>query len=164
MKMHRARTWDWLNVLGIAGIDATFKVIARQNYRGLERIPPAGAVIVVCNHVSVADPLVLAVAIRRAGRIPRFLAKIEVFRWPVIGPLLSLAGHIPVDRGTARAGQALDPALAALEAGRVVALYPEGKITLEQDYRPMSQVRTGAVRMALDAKCCIVPTAQWGAH
>ena len=45
-----------------------------------------------------------------------------------------------------------------------MAIYPEGRITTEPDYRPMSDVRTGAVRLALTADCPIVPVAQWGAH
>jgi 1-acyl-sn-glycerol-3-phosphate acyltransferase len=77
--------------------------------------------------------------------------------------MLRATGQIPVRRSVDPAA-ALAPALAALTAGWVVALYPEGRITTEPDYRPMARGRTGAVRLALDAGCPIVPVAQWGAH
>jgi 1-acyl-sn-glycerol-3-phosphate acyltransferase len=145
-------------------VDVVLGVVTRRRHEGVANLPRLGPVIVVCNHLSVADPLVLACALRRAGRRATFLVMAEAFRWPVVGRLLRRTGQIAVVRGTATAAEAMAPALAALADGRVVALYPEGRVTTEPDYRPLLRARTGAVRLALAAGCPIVPIAQWGAH
>jgi 1-acyl-sn-glycerol-3-phosphate acyltransferase len=100
--------------------------------RGLTRIlglriavegspPPRGALL-VANHVSYVDILLIA------ARLPcAFVARADVEGWPVIGLLCKAAGVIFVDRSrrtdAKRAGDAL---LAALERGRTVVLFPEG--------------------------------------
>ncbi|PKW25449.1 lysophospholipid acyltransferase family protein [Phycicoccus duodecadis] len=149
--------------LGVTLVDAVLGLLTRREHRHVERIPAAGAVVVVSNHLSVSDPLVLASALRRAGRRGTFLVMAEAFAWPVVGWLLRRTGQISVRRDRDPV-TALQPALDALGKGWAVALYPEGRITTEPDYRPMAAARTGAVRLALAADCPIVPVAQWGAH
>ena len=149
--------------LGVALVDALLGVLTRRTHLHLERLPRAGAVVVVSNHLSMSDPLVLASALRRAGRRGTFLVMAEAFSWPVVGWALRRTGQIPVRRGLDPAA-AVAPALEALDHGWAVALYPEGRITTEPDYRPMPLARTGAVRLALAAGCPVVPVAQWGAH
>lgn len=144
-------------------VDALLGVLTRRTHLHLERMPAEGAAVVVSNHLSVSDPLVLGAALRRAGRRGTFLVMAEAFAWPVVGWALRRTGMIPVRRGLDPAA-AVEPAVEALRRGRVVALYPEGRITTEPDYRPMPLARTGAVRLALAAECPIVPVAQWGAH
>jgi 1-acyl-sn-glycerol-3-phosphate acyltransferase len=144
-------------------VDAVLGLVTRREHRGLDRIPAEGPVVVVSNHLSLSDPLVLGCALRRAGRRGTFLAMAEAFSWPVVGWLLRRTGQIPVRRGVDPQA-ALEPALEALANGWVVALYPEGRITTEPDYRPLATARTGAVRLALAAGCPVVPVAQWGAH
>lgn len=145
-------------------VDALLGMLTRREHRGGRNVPRHGPAIVVSNHLSVSDPLVLGCALRRAGRRATFMVMAEAFRWPVAGAVLRRTGQIPVVRRTASAAEAMAPALNALAQGRVVALYPEGKVTTEPDYRPLLQARTGAVRLALTADCPIVPVAQWGAH
>ncbi len=152
-----------LYTLGVTLVDAVLGLLTRREHRHVGRIPPAGAVVVVSNHLSVSDPLVLASALRRAGRRGTFLVMAEAFDWPVVGWLLRRTGQISVRRDRDPV-TALEPALGALGRGWAVALYPEGRITTEPDYRPMGTARTGAVRLALAADCPIVPVAQWGAH
>lgn len=150
--------------MAITVIDAALGLATRRQHLHLERIPATGPAVVVSNHLSISDPLVLGCALRRAGRRATFLAMAEAFSWPGVGHLLRATGQIPVRRGDTRAVDALRPALDALAAGRIVALYPEGRVTTAPDYRPLMQGRTGAVRLALEADCPIVPVAQWGAH
>lgn len=152
-----------LYALGVTLVDAVLGVLTRRVHRHVERIPRTGAVVIVSNHVSVSDPLVLASALRRAGRRGTFLVMAEAFAWPVVGWALRRTGQISVRRDRDPAA-ALQPALDALGRGWAVALYPEGRITTEPDYRPLPTGRTGAVRLALTADCPIVPVAQWGAH
>jgi 1-acyl-sn-glycerol-3-phosphate acyltransferase len=148
----------------VAIVDALLGLVTRRTHRGIGNVPADGPMIVVSNHLSISDPLVLASALRRAGRRATFLVAAEAFGRPVVGRLLRRTGQIPVVRGTAGAAEAMAPALQALADGRVVALYPEGRVTTEPDYRPLLHGRTGAVRLALSAGCPVVPVAQWGAH
>jgi UMF1 family MFS transporter len=89
---------------------------------------PHGPVLVIANHLSVADGPVLAVAGVRVGRQLRMLGTAGVFTAPVLGPVLIEAGMVPVKRGTSEAGSALRGAQLLLEAGEAVALFPEGRI------------------------------------
>ena len=126
-------------------------------------LPGEGAVIVVGNHLSVADAFVLTAAVARKGRRIRMLGTAGLFRAPVIGPLLRGVGYIPVDRRSADPSSALGPARAALEAGQCIGLYPEGAITKDPDAWP-ARGKTGVVRLALDTGAPVVPLAQWGTH
>lgn len=138
--------------------------IARQ--RGRRRVAsrlPDGGIIVVSNHTSYADGLLLALVCRRLGRSLRLLATSGVFRAPVIGGLARRLGFIPVDRGAVTASASLDTAAAAIEAGEAVGIFPEGRLTRDPDHWP-ERGKTGAVRLALRTGAPIIPVAMVGAH
>jgi 1-acyl-sn-glycerol-3-phosphate acyltransferase len=101
-------------------------------------------------------------AVVRAGRRPRFLAKEELFRIPVVGRALRGAGQIPVSRGT-RDRSSLDRAMAALTRGEVIVVYPEGTVTKRDDGLPMD-AKTGVVRLAIATGLPITPMASWGSQ
>lgn len=124
---------------------------------------PDGPVIVVANHTSVADGVLLAITGRRLGRSLRMLATGGVFRAPVLGPVLRRLGFIPVLRGTDSAADSLEAAAEALAAGEAVALFPEGRITRDPHFWP-ERSKTGAVRLALRTGAPLVPVAMVGAH
>lgn len=138
-------------------------VVAKRDWRGREHLPPRRGVVVVTNHVSHLDPLTLAHFLIDNGRLPRFLAKESVFRVPVLGHILDRCGQIRVYRETRDAGRSLQDAVAAVEGGECVVVYPEGTITRDPDLWPM-RGKTGAARMALATGCPVVPVAQWGAQ
>jgi 1-acyl-sn-glycerol-3-phosphate acyltransferase len=150
--------------LGLVATMVSRLGVARQ--RGRRRVAqslPDGPIIVVANHTSYADGVLLALACRRLGRSLRLLAKSSLFRVPVFGRMLRNVGFIPVDRGGPRGGGALDAAAEALAAGEAVGLFPEGTITRDPDRWPMRS-KTGAVRLALQTGAPIVPVAMVGAH
>ncbi|TDB74126.1 1-acyl-sn-glycerol-3-phosphate acyltransferase [Micromonospora sp. KC723] len=122
-----------------------------------------GPLILAANHISPFDPIVLAAACRTRGIAPRIMATGGLFRTPVIGPLMRHAGHLRVDRGTDAVHRALDDATAALAAGSVVLVYPEGRIGLDPGMWP-ERGKTGTARLALASGAPIVPVAQWGSH
>ena len=136
-------------------------LLTRRDWQGGANLPRSGGCVVAANHVSDFDPLVVAHFIVDNGRLPRFLGKAEVFAVPVIGRILTSAGHIPVHRRSADAAHAFAAAVEAVRAGRCVVVYPEGTITRDPDMWPMTG-RTGAVRIALATGCPLVPVAQWG--
>jgi 1-acyl-sn-glycerol-3-phosphate acyltransferase len=139
-------------------------LLTRRRWSGGEHIPATGGVILAVNHISLMDPPLLAHYVYvHAGRNPRFMAKGELWNVPVFGRLLRGAGQIPVHRRAATVSESLRDAVAALRAGRLVIVYPEGTITRDPDLWPM-RVRTGVARLALESGAPVVPVAQWGAH
>ncbi len=134
----------------------------RGRKRAAEQLP-AGAVIVISNHTSYADGVLLALACRRLGRELRLLATGGVFDAPLIGRLARRLGFIRVNRGHSSAADSLEEAAGALAAGEAVGLYPEGRLTRDPMMWP-ERAKTGTVRLALRTGAPIVPVAMLGAH
>jgi 1-acyl-sn-glycerol-3-phosphate acyltransferase len=140
------------------------RTVVRWETTGTEQLARAeGGIVVAPNHTSWFDPFVVAFTMWQSDRPPRFLGKESVFRIPVFGRILSNSGQIPVYRETAEAVTAIRDALAALERGECVVIYPEGTITRDPDLWPMTG-KTGAVRVALTSGRPLYPMAQWGAQ
>lgn len=137
--------------------------ITHRVWRGQQNLPQSGGIVVVANHISNVDPLVLAQYLSYSGRWPRYLAKASLFSIPVVGRALRAIGQIPVHRESGAARQAVRFADEAIEQGKAVVVYPEGTITLDPDLWPM-QGRSGAVRIALKTGCPVIPVGQWGAQ
>lgn len=136
----------------------------RRDWSGGEHIPPPGTgVVVAANHISHFDPLTFAHFLWDHGRVTRYLAKESVFRIPVVGRIVAAAGQIPVFRESRDASQAYRAAVDAVNAGELVAIYPEGTITRDPGMWPMVG-KTGAARIALETGRDVVPVAQWGPH
>jgi 1-acyl-sn-glycerol-3-phosphate acyltransferase len=135
-----------------------------RDWRGAEKVPPTGGVIVVANHTSDFDPLAVGMfLIWGAGRWVRYLGKIQIFRSPVLGWLARGCGQIPVERHSERAKDSLAAAKAALKAGRCVGIYPEGTVGSDPDLWPMKG-KTGAARLALETDVPVIPVGQWGSQ
>lgn len=124
---------------------------------------PKGPVIVIANHTSFADGILLALVGRRLGRSLRLMATGGVFRSGLVGPMARRLGFIPVLRGTGSAAGSLDAAAEALAAGEAVGLFPEGRITRDPNHWP-ERSKTGAVRLALRTGAPVVPVAMVGAQ
>jgi 1-acyl-sn-glycerol-3-phosphate acyltransferase len=134
-----------------------------RTWRGTEHFPAGGGLIVVVNHVSHVDPLMIAHFVYDAGRWPQFLIKQSVFGVPVIGWLMRRWRQIPVRRGTVDAAKALDAAISAVKSGDAVVIYPEGTTTRHPDLWPM-RGRTGVARLWLETGAPVVPVVSWGAQ
>jgi 1-acyl-sn-glycerol-3-phosphate acyltransferase len=122
-----------------------------------------GPLILAGNHIATFDPIATTAASRRARVAPRMMATGGLFRVPVIGPLMRAAGHIPVDRGRESIANAVPDGVAALEAGSVVFIYPEGRIGLDPAMWP-ERAKTGIARLALASGAPVAPVAIWGSH
>ena len=148
--------------LVMAALYLPFSLLVKIRYRNLERLPQDGPAIIVVNHVSHADPFLVAKMVLDGARTPRFLAKESIFEVPVVGAAMRGMGHIPVKRGTADARQSFAAAVEALAEGKVIVLHPEGTVTRDPDGWPMTG-KTGAARLALLAPGVpVIPIAQWG--
>lgn len=160
--MARRRLGFWRR-LTVVLVKPPLMVLTKRTWSGAAHVPASGGVIIVANHVSYADPLVVAHFVYDAGRWPQFLAKHSIFTVPVLGWLLRRLRQIPVFRGSTDAARALEAAVAALRAGQAVVIYPEGTITKDPDLWPM-RGKTGVARLWLATKAPVVPVASWGAQ
>ena len=147
----------WFIVAGFFARFAFLRII-RCEWRNFERIPQGG-VIVASNHLSSADPAMIASAIY--PRSPRYMSKIELFqKEPVIGYLFALSGGFPVRRGEGDFA-ALREAERLLAAGAVVGMFPEGH---RSDTGAMMEAHTGTALLALRSGAPVVPVGIWGSE
>lgn len=133
----------------ITHISCRFRVSGRQN------IPRTGPVLIVSNHLVWYDPIVIGVLFPRRLW---FMAKIEIFRLPVVGFFARLTGQIPVHRGESDRA-ALEQALAYLREGRAVTIFPEGTVARHER---LLQAHTGVAMLALRSGVPILPVAHTG--
>lgn len=101
----------------------------RVHKEGLDHIPEEGACILVCNHVSYVDAVVIAACVRRPIR---FVMDHRIFRIPVLSFLFRTMRAIPIapaKEDPALKAQAVAEAARALQAGEIVGIFPEGKLT-----------------------------------
>ena len=127
----------------------------RMRRRGAEHVPRSGPVLIVCNHVSVADPIVLMAAAR--PRRTSMMAKSELFRGRVVGWYLRCVRAFPVRRGRVDI-TAVRHALRLLEAGECVVVFPEGKVSRSG---MMRRGHPGAGMFALRPEVTVVPAVTW---
>jgi len=126
---------------------------------GGERLEPGRPYIFAANHQSQFDIFVLQGFL---GFDFRWLAKLELFRVPVFGKAMELAGYIPVDRAHSRkAIQSLDEAARRIAAGASVVIFPEG--TRSPDGR-LGHFKPGAMVLAIKAGVPVVPVGIVGTH
>ncbi len=112
------------------------RIVYRFRVRGDEHIPAQGAAVLVCNHVSFVDAVLLMAA---SPRPIRFLMDHRIFRIPVLGWMFKLAKAIPIapqkeDPATYEA--AFAAARAVLDDGEMVGIFPEGGLTRDGTLQP----------------------------
>ena len=134
---------------------------ARFDVDGVVNVPQ-GPVILAANHRSYFDVAAIGLVAAALDRPVRFLAKQEIFDAPVVGRLARALGGIPVDRGHG-SGEPMRAAEAALGAGEVVIILPQGTIPRgEAFFDPDLVGRTGVARLAAATGAPVVPVGVWG--
>jgi putative phosphoserine phosphatase/1-acylglycerol-3-phosphate O-acyltransferase len=135
---------------------------ARFDIAGVDHIPDRGPVLLAANHRSYFDVAALALVARELGRPVRFLGKKEIFDAPVVGPIARAIGGIAVDRGN-DTGTSLRAAEAALKAGEVVVVLPQGTIPRGEAFFDVAlKGKTGTARLAALTGAAVVPVGLWG--
>lgn len=131
----------------------------RLEKKGLENIPEEGPAVLVCNHVSFVDPLVILAA---SPRPIRFVMDHHIFKTPVVSFVFRTGKAIPI--ASAKEDEALlnaayDRVAEALAAGELVAIFPEGRITDTGDLYPF---KGGIKRIIERTPVPVVPLALKG--
>jgi len=116
----------------------------RLEASGLESLPESGPLLVVGNHDSHWDPVMVGFAARRRRQI-RALAKSTLWDVRGLGPVLDGMGQIPIERGAGDA-DALAKAIETLREGACIGVFPEGTRSRGQVLR----ARSGVGRLALE--------------
>ncbi|MBM9460454.1 1-acyl-sn-glycerol-3-phosphate acyltransferase [Nocardioides sp. zg-536] len=160
-KLGRRRGWAFNIAVPI--IKPFLLSTTRREWIGGENLPETGGCIIALNHISHLDPLTAAHLVYDHGRLPRYLAKSGLFDNKALGVFLRGAGQIPVKRDSRDAVGAYAAAVAAVQAGECVVIYPEATITRDPGMWPM-RAKSGAARIALETGCPVIPVGQWGAH
>lgn len=122
----------------------------RFRAEGQENLPKDGGFILCCNHRTYLDPLFVGAPLKHQLT---FMAKEELFKVKVLGPIVHKLGAFPVARGKGDTG-AMDFAVKTVEEGKVLALFPEG--TRSKDGK-MLKFKSGVVVIAGQTKGTIVP-------
>jgi 1-acyl-sn-glycerol-3-phosphate acyltransferase len=127
----------------------TVRRLYRAEVAGSELVPATGPAILAANHESVLDPFALGLA---TPRTIRFMTKVELWRSPLLRPLLRGLGGFPVDRGRSDV-EAVGRALQLIAAGEVLGIFPQGTCRPLRN-RPWLR---GAARLALVTGTPLVP-------
>jgi 1-acyl-sn-glycerol-3-phosphate acyltransferase len=117
---------------------------ARLRVEGLEAVPESGPLLVVGNHDSQWDPVMIGLAARGRRQI-RALAKSSLWRIPGLGWVLNGMGQIPIEREAGDAA-ALERAVSELRGGACIGIFPEGTVSRGRRLR----ARSGVGRLAID--------------
>ncbi len=131
----------------------------RVEHRNLEAIPDEGAALLVCNHVSFVDALLIAGSVRRPIR---FVMYYKIYRLPVLNFIFRTAGAIPI-AGRNEDIQIYEKAFTRiaqyLKEGELVCIFPEGKLTADGE---MNEFRGGVTRILEETPVPVIPMALQG--
>jgi len=132
-----------------------FTLLGHVHADCLSLLPREGGAVLVSNHLTMLDPILLGCLLPRQLR---FMAKEELYSVPALGWYLRMAGTFPIRRGVPDR-EGLRRAEELLKAGEVIMIFPEGH---RSQAGGAQEARTGAVMLAARTNCPIVPAAITG--
>lgn len=157
--MRRREIADWIlwRLSRLIVLPVLYLYPLRMRRFGVEHVPATGPVLIVCNHISVADPIILMAAART--RRTAMIAKRELFlKHPVFGWLLRTYRSIPLDRSKPADFTAIRRAVALLEEGHAVVVFPEGHVSRRGTMR---RGAPGAGFFGLRPGVTVIPAVIW---
>lgn len=134
----------------VAVLRQTFRLFMKMKVTGLEHFPPDGPVVIACNHVTNFDVFPMQFSLPRPIF---FMAKAELFKFPIMDVALRNLGAFPVYRGE-KDQWAMRHASIVLEHRQTLGMFPEGT---RNKGKGLGVAKTGTARMAIDNNCPIVP-------
>jgi 1-acyl-sn-glycerol-3-phosphate acyltransferase len=136
-------------------IKGILHILCRIDVAEMARIPPAGPLILVANHISSLEAPIIYTHLQ--PRLATAFVKAETWDHPLLGPLATLWDSIPLHRGEADA-EAFRRGLQALDQGRIVAVAPEGT----RSHGVLQRGLPGVVLLALRSKAPLLPLVYFG--
>jgi 1-acyl-sn-glycerol-3-phosphate acyltransferase len=138
------------------------RVLYRLRVEGVDKIPEHGPALLICNHVSFVDPIVISAAVRRPVR---FIMEASIFRIPLLNLVFRGMKAIPVapakdDPETYE--RAFAVTAQELRDGQLVCIFPEGRLTTDGEVR---EFRAGMLRILKETPVQVIPLAVsnlWG--
>lgn len=132
-------------------LEPAVSALYRIEAHGVENIPAEGA-IVASNHTSFADVLVISAA---AKRQVRYMAKKELFRIPLLAPLIKALGAYPVNRGGPDVSS-IKRTIELIEGGELIGIFPQGHRYGGQDPRT-TEIKAGIGMITYRTKAPVIP-------
>lgn len=130
----------------------------RVRVEGARNVPESGPAVLCANHISWWDPVLVTASTRRPVH---FMAKVELFRYPVLGCILAKLHAFPVDRGKPDLS-AIRDSIAVLKEGGLLGIFPEG--TRQRGKMTLGEMHPGAAMVALRTRSPVVPIAIRGPY
>ncbi|NLM75670.1 MAG: 1-acyl-sn-glycerol-3-phosphate acyltransferase [Clostridiaceae bacterium] len=127
-----------------------FTLFYRVKVEGTENIPKDGPLLMYANHPSAWDMILIACYMKRQIH---FMAKVELFKNPIVALILRGLGAFPVNRGTGDIGS-IRTVFKLLKKNKVVGVFPEGTRTPRKD---LSKGKAGAAMLAVRSKAPVLP-------
>jgi len=139
-------------------VGGAFRGAFRMRFAGLSNVPRVGGALLAYNHVSVLDPVLVALGADRRNRSVHFLSLAQAFDQPLVGWALRRTRQIPLRRGLGD-WQALEAVAGAIRAGALAGMSPEGTVG---DGSALQPGQKGAARIALLTGSPVIPVGIWG--
>lgn len=149
-----SRNAIWFSVQLLLRLIFTF--CFRYRCRHLERIPEVGGGLILANHQSYLDPLLIGLPMQRPVS---FIARDSLFRVPIIGWILKKTYVMPINRDSAGT-ESVREAVKRMHAGYLVGVFPEGTRSTDEEIGP---IKPGFVALARRSKLPIYPVGIAGA-
>jgi acyl-[acyl-carrier-protein]-phospholipid O-acyltransferase/long-chain-fatty-acid--[acyl-carrier-protein] ligase len=130
------------------------RLLYKVRFSGIENLPREGGALLICNHTAYADPLLLQAATQRPVR---FLMSRDIFKtWKWCKPIFTLTDCIPIHTsdGPRALARSLKEAREAMEAGAIIAVFPEGELTKNGT---LMKFNKGFEKIARNSNCPIIP-------
>ena len=134
----------------LEGVSKVLRNRSKVRAWGLERVPETGTFITAASHVTMYDVFVPMMSLFHMGRLPRYMAKAEMAKWPLIGRWSQLVGMQPVPRRSGQAKAIEEESIKIITSGRPLTIWPEGTVTRDPKKWVMS-LKPGIGYIALES-------------
>jgi 1-acyl-sn-glycerol-3-phosphate acyltransferase len=128
-----------------------YTIMFKAKIVGKENVPKEGNGVLCCNHISNYDPLTMAVYL---DRLPRYIAKKELFDNKILSALLRNLKAFPVDRKTVIDMKAFKTAISVLKSGELLGIFAEGTRVKEGEEKA---AKAGVAMFALKGEAPVIP-------
>ncbi len=135
-----------------------YTIMFKVTIVGKENVPKVGNGVLCCNHISNYDPLTMAVYL---DRLPRYIAKKELFHNKILGALLRHLHAFPVDREAVMDMKAFKTAINVLKGGELLGIFAEGTRVKEGEAKA---AKAGVAMFALKGNAPVIPVTISGTY